>query len=37
MVDKVLKGPIEPIFQAMGWTWNDMTSDGSQSSLASYM
>ena len=37
MVDKVLKGPIEPIFEAMGWGWSDMTSDGSQSSLASYM
>ena len=37
MCEKVLQDPNERIFEAAGWTWSDMTSQGSQSNLASFM
>ena len=37
MGEKTLKDPIEPIAEVMGWTWTDLTSEGTQTGLASYM
>jgi DNA polymerase elongation subunit (family B) len=37
MADKVLRSPIEPIFDVLNWSFEDMISAGSQNSLSQYM
>ena len=37
MAEKTLRDPIEPIVQVMGWDFDDLISEGSQSGLASFM
>ena len=37
MANKTLRDPIEPIGQVMNWSWNDLTSEGTQTGLAAYM
>jgi DNA polymerase I len=37
MGEKTLRGPVEPIVKVMGWSFDDLTSDGEQTGLASFM
>jgi DNA polymerase I len=36
MLDKTLKSSLEPILRTMGWSWNDVVTDGRQQGLEAF-
>jgi len=36
MIEKTVKSPIEPIIKTMGWTWQDVMSEGRQAGLGAF-